>query len=405
MVCKIEQPQELIPVVIVTMGTEACEKQINQLKKNQALFIVLVLNGCSQKIVQHFQTLVGSSGICIGLTRNEGGSGGFRTGMQYVLNHYKDSCPVWLLDDDAEINDNTLSELLKAAADLNAQKINWGALGSMILLQESPNQVVEVGAWVNLKNGGFILNFHGEKIENVPKVPLQVQYCAAASLLTQVNVIRKVGIFADIFIHYDDVEWCLRLAHAGFSVYGIPSSMIRHPTNIQKPATWIRYYDAANCVWLFKKYFPDQLQSIIFRQKLKCYYFHLHGFHKTAKLYEMGIRDGLAGHKRKYRDELNFEDYTNVFSWKSDDPKLFITSEYQHIKIFQERFGQNSRVIRLPYFFPFRIVMGLYAKIYTIFHPHRVIILDDYFRNKFYLPLLCKKIKVYNVILNKEVQK
>ncbi|UKI29492.1 MAG: hypothetical protein L6W00_15535 [Lentisphaeria bacterium] len=79
------------------------------------------------------------------------------------MNHYKDSCPVWLLDDDAEINDNTLSELLKAAADLNAQKINWGALGSMIISQESPNQVVEVGAWVNLKNGGFILNFHGEK--------------------------------------------------------------------------------------------------------------------------------------------------------------------------------------------------------------------------------------------------
>ncbi|UKI29491.1 MAG: hypothetical protein L6W00_15530 [Lentisphaeria bacterium] len=112
-----------------------------------------------------------------------------------------------------------------------------------------------------------------KKIENVPKVPLLVQYCAAASLLTQVNVIRKVGIFADIFIHYDDVEWCLRLAHAGFSVYGIPSSMIRHPTNIQKPATWIRYYDAANCVWLFKKilsrptseyYIPAKTEVLLF---------------------------------------------------------------------------------------------------------------------------------------------
>lgn len=392
-------------VIIVTMGTESCIKQINTLKKNARCTIVLVLNGCLDPINKTFRTIIGDSGHCIVLPKNIGGAGGFRAGMQYVLDHYPDSSYVWLLDDDAVINDKTLPELVKASVDLEHQGKNWGALGSMILSLEDPDCVVEVGAWIDRKHGGFLLNFHGEKSANVPKSPQKAEYCAAASLLTRVGIIRHVGVFADIFIHYDDVEWSLRLAHAGFSIYGIPSSTICHPTSLLKPATWIRYYDAANCVWLFKQYFPKHLHRIVFQQKLKSCYFHLHGFHKTAKLYEMGIQDGLNGYKRKLREELEFENYTNALSWAPDEPKLFLTSEIRHIQIFKEHFGQNTKSVQLRYFFPLRILQGIYANLYALFHPHMHIIMDDYFRNKFYLPLLCKRTKVYNVILNKEVVK
>ena len=77
-------PPERVFVVIVTMGDEACERQIRAVRRNPDTFPVLVLNGCPPDRVEVFRKLIGEGeGACVVLSENRGGSGGFRAGMQY----------------------------------------------------------------------------------------------------------------------------------------------------------------------------------------------------------------------------------------------------------------------------------------------------------------------------------
>lgn len=110
-------PADRVFVVIVTMGDEACERQIRAVRRNPGTFPVLVLNGCPPDRVEVFRKLIGEGeGACVILPENRGGSGGFRAGMQYVIDTgAPDSQYVWLLDDDAEIDSATLPELIAGA--------------------------------------------------------------------------------------------------------------------------------------------------------------------------------------------------------------------------------------------------------------------------------------------------
>lgn len=401
----IVQKRNSLPVIIVTMGGSACERLIALLKAGIRVFPIVVLNGYSETVIARFRSLIGSDGELIVLSRNLGGSGGFRAGMSYVLQHYSDIQRVWLLDDDAEINRDTLSELLRTADQFEKENIPWGVLGSMIVSAEQRDIVIETGASIDLKKGGFLLKNHGKKCSEIPKIPIPCQYCAAASLLTRVEVLRMAGIFADIFIHFDDVEWCFRVRNAGYNVYCVPSSAIHHPSHLSKPATWIRYYDAANYIWFCKKYFPKSVKRAVFQQWLKAFYFYLHGFKATARLYYLGIRDGLAGNVRLHRDELIFEPYVSVSSDEWVQEKLFITDLPCHGIEFCRRFGENTKIILLGKSWVKRIFYGMFANLLIFFSPGKIVVLDDRFRNKKMLPLIGKNVFCYNIELNMKVER
>ena len=396
---------ELLPVIIVTLGAEVCLRQIATLKADPRIFIVLILNGCSQECVQRFEVAVGSFGICLTLPRNEGGAGGFRAGMRYVLNHFADSSYVWLLDDDAEITNNTLSELLNAAAEFNRKKMRWGVVGSMILSAERRSVVTETGASVNQGRYGIFQWNHGRLSSAIAPDPILVQYCAAASFLTTIRIIREVGIFADVFLHYDDVEWCLRVQKKGYPIYCIPRSVIYHPTHISKPATWIRYYDAANYLWLCKRYFPFLLPKALVLEILKALYFHLHAFHKTACLYWLGILHGLKGEKRLHRDDLQFEPYTAILLKEWDLEKLFITDDPRHAVVFRRRFGYNTTIILLPSDKGRSLLYGIRANFLAFFKRKIKIVIDDNFRQRKFLPIWVNNASYYNIPLDRKVKK
>ena len=166
----------------MTMNLESCRKLVMFLKQDPRVFIHLVLNGCPVDQVVRLRELVGDSGHCIVLPENVGGSGGFRAGMQYVLDSGSpDSRKVWLLDDDAQINDKTLTELLNGADQLDREGIRWGAVGSMMADADHPARVVETGAFVNWRKGGFIQLNRGKPIGSIPHRLIPVQYCAAVS--------------------------------------------------------------------------------------------------------------------------------------------------------------------------------------------------------------------------------
>ena len=395
-------PPDRVFVVIVTMGDEACERQIRDVRRNPGVFPVLVLNGCPPDRVEVFRRLIGEGeGACVVLPENRGGSGGFRAGMQYVLDTgAPDSQLVWLLDDDAEIDSDTLPELISGAKQMESRGEKWGAVGSMIVSAEFRNRIVETGADLDWRKGEFLAFNRGNDISSIHEELIPAPYCAAASLLTRVEVLRKVGLFADVFLHFDDVEWCFRMAENGYRVACAPKSMIHHPTNLTKPATWVRYYDAANYIWIVRLYRPELLRSAVWLQRLKGLYFRLHGLKRTANLYSLGVRDGLRGEKRLLRRELEFDDYVAPGPWRKK--RIFASAVKSDLARFRHRFGaDDTRFLYLGW--PLRIPRGLWLMLYAWTHPGTEIIVGDGFRSQKQVPVFFRRVVFYNTLLDKQV--
>lgn len=397
-------PPDRVFVVIVTMGDEACERQIRAVRRNPGAFPVLVLNGCAPDRVEVFRRLIGEGeGACVVLPENRGGSGGFRAGMQYVLDTgAPDSQFVWLLDDDAEIDSGTLPELVAGARLMESRGEKWGAVGSMIVSAEFRHQIVETGADLDWRKGEFLAYHRGDDVRSVPGDLIPCRYCAAASLLTRVEILRKVGLFADVFLHFDDVEWCFRMTKAGYRIVCAPKSTIHHPTNRSKPATWVRYYDAANFIWIVRLYRPELTRAAVRLQRLKGLYFRLHGLKRTANLYTLGIRDGLRGEKRLLRGELDFEDYVAPGPWRKK--RIFASAVKSDLARFRRRFGaEDTRFLYLGHRWPLRIPRGLWLMLYAWTHPRTEIIVGDGFRSQKQVPVFFRRVVFYNPLLDRQV--
>lgn len=203
---------------------------------------------------------------------NLGGCGGFNTGLAWAFAQPPEKYAyLWLLDNDVLVHQNALIELVGIL-----QKNNDIAIaGSTMMQLTSPWRINEMGAFVDRGRGTLLLNRHREKVPGWRGRPLQtlltekvdlshhlehcrpwmdVDYVAAASLLVRAPVAKTAGLWEDYFIHFDDVEWCLRIAEMGHRIAVSARSLIWHLPAENKVPTWILYYDNRNVLYLLEKH-------------------------------------------------------------------------------------------------------------------------------------------------------
>ena len=173
---------------------------------------------------------------------NLGGAGGFNVGSAIALQSAQ--CEyVWLLDNDISVEGTSLLSLISAINTLP----NVAAAGSQICLHGRPDVIQEVGAFYSPWLGALKSCHSGEKRLPEQTKPFVVDYLAACSLLIKSSVIQQHGLFKNIFIFYDDVEWGLRINKAGMILLAVPASIIYHNFNGLKPIiAWREYYRKRN---------------------------------------------------------------------------------------------------------------------------------------------------------------
>lgn len=175
------------------------------------------------------------------LARNTGGAGGFAAGMRHALRGGHEF--LWLLDGDALATPDALRELLAVAE----RDPRIGAAGSQIAMRDHPDLVQEIGGHVEPWTGR--LRFVGAFEAVDPDRPSRdVDFVPACSLLARAEAVREVGTFRDeLFIFYDDIDWCDRLRRAGWRVVTAPRSLVHHRFHGGKPlAPWRVYYGVRN---------------------------------------------------------------------------------------------------------------------------------------------------------------
>lgn len=257
---------------------------------------------------------------------NLGGTGGFNTGLSWAFSQPESSYDyLWLLDNDVVVHENALSELV-SVLDSNP---DVAIAGSTMMQLDFPWRINEMGAFVDRDSGVLGFNRHYEDVSGWQGLPVQellhndkdlsqqlvncqemmdVDYVAAASLLIRAPIAKQAGLWMDFFIHFDDVEWCLRIAESGHRVVVSAKSLIWHLSAIAKVPSWILYYDNRNILYLLEKHSHlGAVKNSIHWTLKKALYYTLLGKTDLSALHMEAIEDYQQGLRGKKDIKLPFK--------------------------------------------------------------------------------------------------
>lgn len=336
-------------IIIVTFNKkDYVVNLLNSLKTiNYTNYDIVVVDnasddGTAEYLEKHFTYLT-----VIKNSENKGGSGGFNTGLAYAFqrNEYK---YYWLLDNDVVVSDDSLRNLVNVLE----QYDDIAVAGSQMCQFDNPEVTNEIGAYVDYYNGHLILNRHLTRKSNNSTGIFDVDYVAAASMLVRADIAKNIGLWEDFFIHFDDVDWCLRIKKAGNRIVGVADSVIWHLSAAEKPITWQQYYDVRNMLYLLAKHASKKEVARFARRKcLQAIHAELRGFTPVAEIILEAIEDFLKNKKgaKKFNFPQNIDEETLRRTHPLKDV-LICQNEWFDIKKFPFESGYKESIeeIMLP---------------------------------------------------------
>lgn len=194
----------------------------------------------------------------IRLPKNTGGAGGFHEGVRRAYSDGYDW--IWLMDDDAEPLPESLERLLDYESD------GVAALANLKVGIDGMPQVIHRGFFDFNSFRWVVRPINPEMADEC----IKIDHASFVGILINSESIGKVGFpRQDFFLHYDDVEYCLRLRSTG-DIILVTGSRILHKDsawdNLEKKRflwkevsmvpyekLWLRYYGLRNHTWLRKR--------------------------------------------------------------------------------------------------------------------------------------------------------
>jgi len=292
-----------IAVVVVNWNKKAdVLNLLNELRKvTDPLFDIFVVDNAS---TDGSTDAIGTDFPDVNLIMNRenlGGTGGFNTGIDYVckLDRYN---YIWLLDNDASITGNTLSELINV---IKSDDL-IGIVGSHIKDIDNKGITVELGA--NIRWDRIGTNpVHRNATEEITH-PEDVDYVAICSALVSVKALKNVGLMdSRLFLLWDDMDWGLCFKDHGYKVIAASKSVVYHGsfTERDRGAVTNFYYGIRNPLLVYSKHASLIKLSKIFYRSLKSYlknYFFLKSHHKKyeAELIYKALSDFMNNRWGKF---------------------------------------------------------------------------------------------------------
>ena len=211
--------------------------------------VVVINNASTDGTAEYLENLEYSLPVdIVNLSKNLGGAGGFTVGIDRALVRHKADL-VWVMDDDTEPTESTLSEAVKAWSNYR------GAHG------EHPAFVASKVEWTDgrdhpmntmrTKFGASAAEFSRARVVGARPI----RSASFVSVMMDAAVMRREGLpIADFFIWNDDFEYTTRLAHGRDAIATSQSVVIHHTKSAGNtdfnPGP--RFYnDVRNKLWLF----------------------------------------------------------------------------------------------------------------------------------------------------------
>ena len=241
---------------------------------------------------------------------NLGGTGGFNSGMRRALEKAGYEF-LWLLDNDAVVEQNTLRELVNTME--SDDRI--GLAGSRIVDPERRDITVEAGAFIKKDSIGVSPLYRNVKNLTVLDTTADVDYVAICSALVRASALESVGLMDErYFIFWDDMDWGISFKRKGFRVVSVLDSIAYHPAFTEKRGPLVDcYYGNRNSLLTYAKYTGSWKTAQVFHTSLRqlctnIVLLGLNGKTATLMLSVSGVYDFAAGNWGKIPRTVKFDD-------------------------------------------------------------------------------------------------
>lgn len=246
----------------------------------------IIIDNCSTDgTIEYLQALENSSPKVhvVYMSENNGGSAGFEEGIRKAYQHGADY--IFGMDDDAIPHKDALEILVNATQNYPPVKF---CLRANTHYMDNNNQFAKAQLTENDING-CNLTFVGFFIPR--------------------EIVSRIGYpRGDLFVYYDEHDYCLRMKEAGYHIQGVLDSIVEHPyimpdnkrclfgrlVDVPVMPTWKMYYWMRNNL-LIRRGMPGrefwknlQLELYVL---LKIIIFKPEQFHAAV----VGLVDGIAG--------------------------------------------------------------------------------------------------------------
>lgn len=168
-----------------------------------------------EKLRLSYQLLLIETGI------NLGYAGGNNTGIRHALEEGHEL--FWLLNNDTEVNENSLVELQKVISEKAV-----GIAGSKIYYFGS-RKIWYAGASISMVTGNAVVAGKNEEDAGQYDGNKFPQFITGCSMLIKKEVIEQIGYLKeDYFMYYEDADYCMRARNSGWGMVLAPLSVVYH---------------------------------------------------------------------------------------------------------------------------------------------------------------------------------
>jgi GT2 family glycosyltransferase len=174
---------------------------------------------------------------------NLGFAAGNNVGLRYALEHGYDYA--LLLNNDTEVAPDFLSLLVRAAEADSA----IGVVGPTIYYFDRPDIIWSAGGTIDWWRGNSAMRGNGAVDRGQYGTPGDVDFVSGCALLCRCAVLERAGLLDErFFMYYEEAEWCVRAARAGFRIVHVPAAHVLHkiPLDARADQPYVAYYMTRN---------------------------------------------------------------------------------------------------------------------------------------------------------------
>jgi len=200
----------------------------------------------------------------IATDKNLGFAGGNNVATKIALSQ-SDADYIWLLNNDTEVEPNSLSEIIKRFR----KNPKIGVCGSKLVYSHQRDKIQGLGGRINpftcaTKHIPWLAPSKQEY--NDEEMEKQISYVLGASMMFSRAALEKVGLLCeDYFLYYEEVDMCNRLKKAGFELGVASKSIVYHKegasTNYGKSDV-ADYCSVRNRILIAKKFYPSYILTV-----------------------------------------------------------------------------------------------------------------------------------------------
>lgn len=235
------------------MTLECIDSVFKHRPKSQNLSVVLVDNNSSDDSVAAFKKVKKPYKLIVN-DSNLGWSGGHNVGIKYALEHKADC--IMLLANDAILYDHTFDRLIEKLYSQN----DIGIVGPKVYKYGSKLPIIINAGGKLTQNRYFGIDIgNNEKDKGQFDHLSECDFVAGTAITIKREVFGKIGLLnEDLFIYYEDVDFCLRARKTGYKCVNVQDAIIYHRggATTKIGSALHTYYTARNHLLVVEKHAP-----------------------------------------------------------------------------------------------------------------------------------------------------